>query len=322
MQNYLAHNGILGQKWGKKNGPPYPLDYSDHSSEEKRKNNKTLLSRYEKNNDKYDFARKALAAVAIAGAAYIYVKNAKQINSVVSSFTKNSIKTIKDSGAIGNGFKFAKSVGLAGKDIAVDAAETAKNFVTSDEFKESVKDFGTDVGKAYEKGKEVLTSDEAKEFYSKIGDAGVSAAKATGKAGKAAVKNVGEAGKEIAEKLSTPEAKEVYKSIGSSTKNAAISVKNALANDETKAAMKEFGKSLGSAGKSLGNAVYTPKMRQTVKTKIDNTKQKVKTKVEDKIAEDIGQITLDYLQGNQTKIDRLKNLYNVGKTVAGGMKSK
>ena len=25
-QNYLSHHGILGQKWGKKNGPPYPLD--------------------------------------------------------------------------------------------------------------------------------------------------------------------------------------------------------------------------------------------------------------------------------------------------------
>lgn len=25
-QNYLSHHGIKGQKWGKKNGPPYPLD--------------------------------------------------------------------------------------------------------------------------------------------------------------------------------------------------------------------------------------------------------------------------------------------------------
>ena len=22
---YLCHHGILGQKWGKKNGPPYPI---------------------------------------------------------------------------------------------------------------------------------------------------------------------------------------------------------------------------------------------------------------------------------------------------------
>lgn len=34
--NYLAHHGILGQKWGHKNGPPYPLDEGDHSSSEKK----------------------------------------------------------------------------------------------------------------------------------------------------------------------------------------------------------------------------------------------------------------------------------------------
>lgn len=33
---YLEHHGILGQKWGKKNGPPYPLDASDHSASEKK----------------------------------------------------------------------------------------------------------------------------------------------------------------------------------------------------------------------------------------------------------------------------------------------
>ena len=32
----LYHHGILGQRWGKKNGPPYPLGASDHSASEKR----------------------------------------------------------------------------------------------------------------------------------------------------------------------------------------------------------------------------------------------------------------------------------------------
>lgn len=30
--DYLSHHGILGQKWGKKNGPPYPLGQGDHST--------------------------------------------------------------------------------------------------------------------------------------------------------------------------------------------------------------------------------------------------------------------------------------------------
>ena len=33
---YLVHHGIAGQKWGKRNGPPYPLDYNDHSAAEKK----------------------------------------------------------------------------------------------------------------------------------------------------------------------------------------------------------------------------------------------------------------------------------------------
>lgn len=44
--NYLEHHGILGQKWGTQNGPPYPLDYESHSAAEKKKNPKGKLDNY------------------------------------------------------------------------------------------------------------------------------------------------------------------------------------------------------------------------------------------------------------------------------------
>lgn len=47
----LVHHGILGQKWGKRNGPPYPLDYRSHSKEEKDKNPKSRISSGEESSE-------------------------------------------------------------------------------------------------------------------------------------------------------------------------------------------------------------------------------------------------------------------------------
>lgn len=37
--NYICHHGIPGQRWGKRNGPPYPLDYETASKVRMNKNN-------------------------------------------------------------------------------------------------------------------------------------------------------------------------------------------------------------------------------------------------------------------------------------------
>ena len=57
----LYHHGILGMKWGKKNGPPYPLNAEDHSVAEKKAGykksiakggeTKTIKKKSEKTND-------------------------------------------------------------------------------------------------------------------------------------------------------------------------------------------------------------------------------------------------------------------------------
>ena len=48
----LTHHGIKVQRWGVKNGPPYPLDYEDHSSSEKSKNPKSRISNYKNHNSR------------------------------------------------------------------------------------------------------------------------------------------------------------------------------------------------------------------------------------------------------------------------------
>lgn len=59
----LYHHGIKGQRWGVKNGPPYPLDASDYSASEKRKGSPKNKS---KNGERdFSYAKTSNASVRI-----------------------------------------------------------------------------------------------------------------------------------------------------------------------------------------------------------------------------------------------------------------
>lgn len=79
-ESYLYHHGIKGQKWGDRNGPPYPLGASDHSSRERkagwRRSLKKPSSKKSKNSNERsgltDKQKKAIKiGIAVAGTALV-----------------------------------------------------------------------------------------------------------------------------------------------------------------------------------------------------------------------------------------------------------
>lgn len=124
--NYLAHHGILGMHWGKKNGPPYPLGAEDHSASEKKAGYKKSIGGG-RNEELYD--RKN--------------KSSESNNSKKSSFhlTDNQKKAIKIGAAVAatalvayGGYKLTTNPkvraliakGLSGKTKAQRMAELSK----------------------------------------------------------------------------------------------------------------------------------------------------------------------------------------------------
>ncbi len=104
----LAHYGILGMRWGKRNGPPYPLSSSQMTSEER--NNNTPKSAKDMSDEELNKAINRL-------------RKEKEYDQLTSSNVKTGKDWVKAALVAIGGVAFGAFTGYVGKKIGVEGGK-------------------------------------------------------------------------------------------------------------------------------------------------------------------------------------------------------
>lgn len=160
---YLVHHGILGMRWGRRNGPPYPLDYSDHTKAQKKyiKRNKDGSMTFLTNDD---------GSVTIRTGGSGSRRNLKDYRfdsssyNIVRDIEKETDKLVEDPE------KFVKKKGLFNKGVMNDVEKIGKKTKeASQNTQEAIQDVYdlVKIGKVEEDAK-TLSNDDLRKYIDRM----------------------------------------------------------------------------------------------------------------------------------------------------------